>query len=112
MHRLFILTLFISMACSSREEVPSDIYSSTKMVAILLDVHLLEEKLEVMGMPYDSQLIMYDHFERLIFEKHAIDSSAYSQSFNYYIEHPGLIETIYEGVVDSLLVKEKTQSID
>ncbi|MFT5955817.1 MAG: hypothetical protein ACI8QD_002673, partial [Cyclobacteriaceae bacterium] len=40
MHRLFILTLFISMACSSREEVPSDIYSSTKMVAVLLDVHL------------------------------------------------------------------------
>ncbi|MFZ9045682.1 MAG: DUF4296 domain-containing protein [Cyclobacteriaceae bacterium] len=111
MRRLFFLIIIISAACSGKNEIPEDIYSKEKMVDVLIEIHLLEQKLDQLGISYDSQKVMYNHFEALIFDKYQIDTVQYRKSINFYFENVQDLETIYEVIVDSLSVREKTRTI-
>ena len=102
----------MSAACTSKVEPPQDLVSPAKMSEILVDIHLLEKKISQSRVPYDSQQLMYAHFEQLVFEKHQLDSATYINSLKYYLADPALMETIYTSVVDSLTVREKTKRID
>lgn len=111
MRILVFLLIIISAACSSKEEIPEDVYSQAKMVDVLIDIHLLEQKLDQLGVTYDSQKVMYNHFEARIFEKYEVDSVAYKKSLNYYYQNVEYLEEIYEVIVDSLSVREKTRTL-
>lgn len=111
MRNILFLLIIISAACVKKNEIPEEIYPKSKMAEVLIDIHLLEQKLDQMGMEYDSQQVMYRHFEQLIFEKHQIDTIKYGQSINYYYAHVEELESIYEIIVDSLSVREKTRDI-
>ena len=79
------------------------------MAQILLEIHLLESKVnEMQIMPLDSVQVVYDHFEDLKLESLGVSQEQYEISFNYYLNHPKQFEKIYTVVVDSLLQKEKT----
>ena len=82
------------------------------MSLLLIDFHLLEEKIETSIFTLDSQRTAFAHFEKLVFEKYEVDSAVYAKSLEYYMGDPKEMEKIYEVVVDSLTVREKTKSID
>lgn len=86
-----------------------DLIEPTKMTKILTEVHLLEAKIDQIGIsPKDSASAVYFHFENLLFEEMGVTKEQYENSFNYYLDHPKEFEKIYTTVVDSLLQKEKT----
>ena len=79
------------------------------MVKILMEIHLLEAKIEAIKIyPVDSAQVIYNHYENLIFEDLEVTKEQYEANFNYYLENPDEFEKIYSIVVDSLLQKEKT----
>lgn len=96
----------------SKPEAPKGTLSKKQMTAILVDIHLLESKIDRLRLKPDSAEIVYAHFESQIFEKHGVDPDNYRESLRYYTEVVDEFYTIYEGVVDSLMVREKNHNME
>lgn len=109
--KYFFLTVLVILTACGGSETPDNLLSPAQMTKVLTEVHLLESKVRELGIkPLDSSQVVYDHYEKLLFEELEIDKKQYESSFNYYLDHPKEFERIYGVVVDSLLQKEKTAS--
>ena len=108
------LFLFIIMltACQNENHIPEHILPQETMQAILMEFHLLEAKIDNLHVPRDSAKQMYEHFEPQVYDKYGVDPALYEESLSFYMGHPALLHDIYEGVVDSLMVREKNHRID
>ncbi|MEM6737475.1 MAG: DUF4296 domain-containing protein [Bacteroidota bacterium] len=103
----FLIILILFAACIAKE-VPKDLIGQSKMIRVLMEVHLLEARIdEVSVVPKDSIQLVYEHYENLLFDSLGISKEQYEVSFNYYLSNPKEFEKIYSAVVDSLLQKEK-----
>ncbi|MBV6645152.1 MAG: DUF4296 domain-containing protein [Cyclobacteriaceae bacterium] len=111
MKQLHFLIFFILTACISKPEIPTGTLSKEKMSAILIDIHLLETKIDALRLDKDSARITYAHFENLILEKHEVDRETYLTSLKFYTDQTEDFYDIYEVVVDSLMLREKNQNI-
>ena len=112
MRRSFYFIICIIMGCHSPDLPPDTLLNEVVMSNILLDVHLLESKINTLGKKGDTSFQIYDHFEKLILEKHGVDSLVYTQNLAYYMEHPSLLENVYTAIIDSLLLRENSNRID
>lgn len=112
MRRSFLFIICIIMGCNTPDQIPDTLLNEVVMSNILLDVHLLESKINTLGKKGDTSFQIYDHFEKLILEKHGVDSLVYTQNLAYYLEHPSLLEKVYTAIIDSLLLRENTNRID
>ena len=108
----FYFIICMIMGCNVPNETPDPLLNEVVMSNILLDVHLLESKINTLGKKGDTSFQIYDHFEKLILEKHGVDSLVYTQNLAYYLEHPSLLEKVYTAIIDSLLLRENTNRID
>ena len=112
MRNLLFLIIILSAGCSQKDKLPESVYPPPQMAQVLIDIHLLEQKIDQLNISYDSQQVLYNHFEPLVFADHGVDSARYRESLNYYIGHVSQLEQIYKEVVDSLIVREKTRQIE
>jgi hypothetical protein len=48
--------------------------------------------------------------EREVFLKHDVEDSVFTESMIYYLEYPAKIDAIYARVVDSLSLKQSTET--
>jgi len=112
MRRSFYFIICIILGCNTPDQTPDTLLNEVVMSNILLDVHLLESKINTLGKKGDTSFQIYDHFEKLILEKHGVDSLVYTQNLAYYLEHPSLLEKVYTAIIDSLLLRENTNRID
>ena len=69
------------------------------MSAILTDIHLAEAEINL-GVS-DSTSKEKNNFEK-IFKKHSITKQQYDVSLTFYIDHPELLDKIYEDVLNEL----------
>lgn len=107
MKYIFLTVLVILGACAAKEQ-PEDLIEKEKMVKLLMEIHLLEAKMtQVPVEPSDSAVVVYNHFEKLLFEEFDITKDQYETSFNYYVDNTAEFEKIYNAVVDSLMQREK-----
>lgn len=73
-----------------------------------MEIHMLEAKVnQVPIYPLDSAQVVYDHFEKLLFEQMGVTKEQYETSFIYYVDNPTEFDKIYQTVVDSLMQREK-----
>ena len=106
--KYFFLTALVIVTACGPAEAPEDLLEPEDMTKVLMEVHLLEAKVNELSItPLDSEQVVYDHFEKLLFDTLSITQEQYERSFNYYLDHPKQFEKIYNAVVDSLLQKEK-----
>jgi len=104
----FILCFGVFVACKKNTDTPEGILESKKMVAVLIDIHLLESQIPHLTKMPDSSYILYKSYEKKIFQKHKIDSTTYKQSYSYYLNNLQEFEKIYGQVIDSLVYRETT----
>ena len=103
-----MLLVTISLTgCVSPPEPPENLLTKPEMVAALIEIHILESKVNKRTLGHDSIQAVYDHYEWMLFEDLDIDSAAYNASLKYYLENPTELSDIYEAVVDSLQVRSK-----
>ena len=108
MRKLFFTVLVIVSACTKVEEKPADLIPQDQMVALLIEVHLLESKIKNLKIrSIDSANVVYNHYENLLFADFNITQDQYERSFNYYIDHTTEFRKVYDAVVDTLLQREK-----
>jgi hypothetical protein len=115
MHQISIVgVVVILLSCFSCGESPKadgPVLTQSQMVKSLIEIYLLEQKVNRMGLPRDSAERQFERFKPVIFERLNVADSVFKRSFNYYMDHPKEMELIYTAVVDSLsLMEQRIQS--
>lgn len=99
--------LVILGSCTPKEEgIPAGILDKDKMIAVLVDIHLAEasnenrslsaiQLNEIVARKYDTVMM-----------KHNITYAGFKTSFEYYLQHPGQFDEIYQEVVNRLSAME------
>ena len=108
MRCFFYFIILIFLGCNSSDSPPDPLINELVMSDILIDIHLLEAKINTLGKKGDTSFQIYDHFEKLILEKHDVDSSVFAQNLAYYMRHPSILESVYTNIIDTLVLREST----
>jgi len=77
------------------------------MVAVLSELYILEQKVSTLGVTRDSLNQIFAAMKGQVFEKSGVPDSVFSESLNYYVDHPQSLETIYTVLIDSLNLREQ-----
>jgi hypothetical protein len=112
MRILQLLGFIILAACANSDKKPENVIEQQKMADILTEIHLLEAKVGQLYLAKDSTERLYRKLERELFAKYEVDSLTYIESLDYYSANPAEFLEVYEGVVDSLMVREKQKRIE
>lgn len=102
---MVLCTLYIVLVISCGQEekyvvIPSDVLPKEKMAEVLTDIHLAEAKVNLKTLP-DSASTEKLSFQKK-FEKHKITKEQYEKSISFYIDHPELLNEVYEKVLNEL----------
>ncbi len=101
------------VGCVGEPEKPADLIEKSEMVDLLIQIHLLEAKInKVPKRAGDSVQFLYQHYQDLLFEDLNIDSARYHHSMSFYLDNPKELTFIYQAVVDSLALRAKNRNID
>lgn len=108
---LALFMLFLS-ACSEEEKPPKGTLPADKMADILTDIHLAESRVNRLQLKsLDSSLMIFNRLKSDVWKKHQVDTTAYRESYSYYMSHPELMTTIYEKVNKKIEDREKNNNI-
>ena len=107
MKKFFLLiNVIVALGCESTI-LRQDILPSETMVELLVDIHILEARVDKLRLTKDSAHAVYNTLELEIFEKNKVDKKEYEKSYQYYLSDPKTLDKIYAIVVDSLNVIQK-----
>lgn len=82
------------------------------MAAILTDIHLAESRVNRLQLKsLDSSLMIFNRLKIDIYKKHKVDTTAYRESYSYYMSRPERMTTIYEKVNKKIEEREKNNNI-
>jgi len=104
----FFLSLLLS-GCDRPEMAvpPAELLSKEQMRGVLIDLHLLEARIESGRLSTDSARALYNEQQRLILQQHQVTDSVFRQSYRYYAIHDKDMDIIYAQIIDSLTAREK-----
>jgi len=103
-----VIILLTVLSCGESENKPDKLLPKVKMVEMLIDIHILESKIQNLRLKKDSSQLLFNSFEREVFKNNNVDKEVYLKSFEYYLNDVDAMEEIYEVVVDSLNFLEKS----
>lgn len=105
--RYVVMSLCMSalLACG-KGRAPSDLISENDFVSVMVDVHLAEASVQHLRMGSDSANQLLANHYASIMSQHDITHRQFTQSFEYYREHPEQLSTIYEQVIERLSALE------
>ena len=100
---VFILSVLL-WSCGSQENksttIPDNILSKEKMAQVITDIHLAEAQANLTVKP-DTSLKEKPSFQK-IFEKDSVTKQQYEESLSFYIDHPELLEKVYQEALNEL----------
>lgn len=86
---------------------PAQLLSKEQMRGVLIDLHLLEARVESGRLSTDSARALYNRQQRLVLQQHQVTDSAFRQSYRYYAVHDKDLDDIYGQIIDSLTAREQ-----
>lgn len=100
---LIILFGFCLSACVEKESLPpANALDKDTFTAVMIDIQLAEGKNTQKSYIRNRDKTKFVDMYPEIFEKHAVKRENFLATYNYYVEHPGKMEKVYEQVLDSL----------
>jgi hypothetical protein len=102
------ITFILLVLVSCREESPpAYLIDDVAMVRFLADVYTTEAKVTSLVLSRDSAEVLFALAERRLFEKHELNDSLYHLTMEYYLGHPHQLGTLYDGLIDTLNLREQ-----
>ena len=101
-YKILVLLTFVLIGCAPEQDKHHNFLSKEQMVSLLIDIHVLEGKVDRFHVKRDSTTLIFNTLEREIFNTHQIDYELYERSYKYYLEDVKGMDEIYMAVVDSL----------
>jgi len=102
--------MLTAVACN-RSASQVEIMNQEQMVSYLIQLHIAEAQVQNLRLKKDSSKVVFDIYERHLLEKNGLSDTLFVSSYNYYLEHPIELETIYEAVVDSISVRKSIDDV-
>ena len=109
---ILLLGLCIYACTSPVSPAPADIIPEPKMTSMLVELHVVEARVERMGTVSDTAAIYYKKAQQEIFKKNKVTEKQFYKSYDYYLHNVSELDKIYARVVDSLSLKEVETSKD
>ena len=97
-----LFPLFLLFSCGESGKtvtVPADVLPKEKMALVITDIHIAEAEASLK--PYQDTTSEKLNFQAL-FEKNKITKEQYEKSMAFYIDHPELLNEVYENVLNEL----------
>jgi hypothetical protein len=94
------------VACA-RQERPKGVLSEKKMVQLMMEIYITEEKASRIPVPYDSMTKLFPYFREELLKRSGVTDSIFKLSWNYYMADPKKMEYLYTAVIDSLNLREQ-----
>lgn len=106
---LFICTtIFLGESCQNSEiELPT--IEETKMVKILADVHLAEAMIQ-QNKSSQRDSIGANLYQKIFFI-HQVEEKDFYQSLKYYTSTPGIMENIYDQVIEEMKLLQNDKRV-
>lgn len=101
MRRLIPLLCLLLSACGHEEEAASGLPRQT-MVAIMVDMHLIETANNLNLIQPDSVNPSYEQLYQGIFTKYGTSQAAFDSSLQLLSQHPKQMDTLYSRVLERL----------
>lgn len=105
---LWISCLALLGACQTTEQ--PILLSMDAMQSLLVDIHLADAMADQNGGPLLHRKIKREDLYSNVFEKHEVEKETFWQTYEYYLKHPIMLDSIYVGVLKDLETME--QEID
>jgi len=104
--------LCMMLGCQRTIEDNKGLLPRDKMVSLLIDIHILEAKVNKLRLKSDSAKAVYNTFEEKIFLDHNVDRAVYDRSLQYYLIETKELKKVYQVVIDSLNLRQKSASLE
>jgi hypothetical protein len=100
---LLILLLFFACAPSNeKDKMPDDIIPQEKMVNILSDMHIAEAMARNKIHLGDTNVQTVINYYGVIYKKNNISEANFKKSYEYYMHHPLLLDSVYSEIITKL----------
>ena len=77
------------------------------MTVMLTEFYLKEAKINQLGLPNDSAVLIFEYFKEKYASEVGKPDSVFQLSYQYYVDHPIELNKIYDRVIDSLTLSEQ-----
>ena len=103
-----ILIICLCTFCTKKKaENPKGLYTMEQVAVFLKDLYMLETKVKELRLNEDSLKVIFDYYEKKLFEEHHMTDSLYRESFIYYMDDIKGLSRVYEIIADSLSLEER-----
>jgi hypothetical protein len=109
--KILLAGIVVCMLSCKEEQKPAHILTEPQMVNALIELYIAEERVDAIGIQYDSIKAIFPKFESRVFDKLGIADSVFKQSMNYYSNNPKKLEKLFTAVVDSLSLRAQELSV-
>ena len=96
---IIICTLFFLIACSGNDKIPGDVLNPKKMTEVLTDV-LTADAVVNEEKNHDSTVnvnSLSPAYYQQVFTLHKISREDFFRSYDYYLNHPGLLGAVLDS---------------
>ena len=104
---IFCLAVFFTSCLQKFETPPKDILPENVMREIYIDMHIQEAIIMQANLQGDSAIAAYMEAKNYVLKSHKVDTALFRKSQDFYINHINNYKRIYEGVVDTLALREQ-----
>ena len=108
--RLISVVLFLllcAISCKKKEKEPQGILSKAQMVEWMIDMYLVEARIQVLHIMRDSAYKIFVPYQDSLMRKRGLQDSVLRKSYQYYLDHLEEFEALYDTVIDSLSLREQ-----
>ena len=99
---LFLVTWSIGCSEQPVEKTPKGVLPIDKMTAVMIDIQLIEAGIVVRKYNRTQRKDQITDYYRALYHKHKITKETFDLSLQYYTDHPGQLEEIYESMMEKL----------
>ena len=112
MKKSIVVILLLAVSCGDREGTPPpNLLSREKMVSMMAEMYVVEEKATRLELPSDSSKKVFDLLKTRLYAKTGVADTTFKRSFDYYMSRPQDMELIYTALVDTLNLKEQRATV-
>jgi len=98
----YLIILTFLYACAREEvSIPDNILPQEKMVQVLTDIHIAEVTANYKSLADTNKAdikSLYSH----VYKEHSITAEEYKRSYQFYLDHPTLLNKLYDEVITEL----------
>jgi hypothetical protein len=105
----FWVSIVLFLVCCQQpisDKAPENLLSKEKMSNILADMHMIESMSMQHPRGGDTNVVQLHTYYEDIYKHHQVTETDFKTSYDYYLHHPVLLDSVYSDVITLLSSKE------